>query len=419
MTRGLFRHGAPKWMMYMYIRSPRTILRLHRWFEDGNVLDTPRRPLRRRFIYNLLMMRKQKASDGRDFVYALLGHCSANVEGSLGPDGEVRKIVEVDYTKTKAEVYREVAIATLQGHGNSSRPQDLLTLNTVRHRPGWDSPRSLREFPSWVTQWDDGARPNVIPLHNPYSASRHRAPPEVNFSTDGRVLTLRGVIVDTIKSVSGEIPAEEFRDVDFAAYGGQRRHAAAAWLLFQLWSEFCDSGWRLDSRIEYRPAVEDGAIRTVGLTNASALWAYMETMSGMLFKSKRVARKDADTRAACMAAYLTRAFPERIIWDGDATISELAKKGDALGFTKSVYAFTQGMCFATTVRRGLYVLAPTAVKEDDVLCVLFGGATPYILRRRGSTWLLVGECFAYGMMFGEGIEMLERGEVQEISFDIE
>lgn len=364
-------------------------------------------------------MRRQKASDGRDFVYALLGHWSANVEGSLGPDGEVRKIVEVDYTKTKAEVYREVAIATLQGHGKSSRSQDLLTLNTVRHRPGWDCPRSLREFSSWVTQWDDGARQKVIPLYDNYSASRHVTSPEVGFSTDGRVLTLRGVVVDTIKSVSVEIPAESFSDVNFAADGGQQRHAAAAWLLFQPWREFCGFGGRLDSRIEYRPAVEDGAIRTVGRANASALWAYMETVSGMLFMSRREAHKDADTRAAHMAAYLAGAFPESMRADDDATISELAKKGDAEWFTESVYTFAHRMCFTTTERRGLYVLAQTAVKEGDVLCVLFGGTTPYILRRRGSTWLLVGECFAHGMMYGEGIEMLERGEVQEMSFDIE
>lgn len=105
--------------------------------------------------------------------------------------------------------------------------------------------------------------------------------------------------------------------------------------------------------------------------------------------------------------------------DDDATISELAKEGNAELFANSVYVMAHSKCFTTTMRKGLYVLAPTAVKEGDVLCVLFGGATPYILRRHGSSWLLVGECFAYGMMHGEGIEMLKRGEVEEMSFDIE
>ena len=66
------------------------------------------------------------------------------------------------------------------------------------------------------------------------------------------------------------------------------------------------------------------------------------------------------------------------------------------------------------------MLAPTAVKEGHVLRVLFGGATLYILRRHGSSELLVGKCFAYGVMLVEQVcEMLERGEVREMSFDVE
>lgn len=416
MVRGLSKHGNPQRRRYKL--SPTRFFRLHGWFEDGSGPDDSRRRRRRRFIYNLVIMRHQQASDGRDFVYALLGHWTADLEGTTGPDGKAAKIIEVDYTKTKAEVYREVAIATLKGQGGSSGPQDLLTLNTVRHRPGWDRPGDLREFPSWVTQWDDGARQNVIPLYDTFSASGTRGPADLAFSADGRVLTLQGVVVDTIDSVSGEIPAENFRSVDLATEGGRLQHAATVRELFLPWRELCGPGGELDTGVEYRPAVEDGAVRSVGRAAASALWAYMETVSGMLFKDKKWAHRAADTRAAHMAAYLVGAFPQKMRANGDASILELAKKGDAEVFTTSVYIIAQSMRFATTVRRGLYVLAPTAVEQGDVLCVLFGGATPYILRRRGSRWLLVGECFAYGMMFGEGTEMLERGEVKEMSFDI-
>lgn len=412
MGRGLFKYATPQ--MKKYRVSPTRFFRLHGWFEDGSGPDDSRRRRRRRFIYNLVIMRHQQATDGRDFVYALLGHWTAD----LYSDGKAGKIVEVDYTKTKAEVYREVAIATLQGQCDSSGSQDLLTLNTVRHRPGWDRPENLREFPSWVTQWDDGARQNVIPLYDNFSASGTRRPTDVAFSADGRVLTLKGVIVDTINSVSNEIPAQNFRSVDLATEGGRLQHAATARELFQPWRELCGPGGDLDLRVEYRPAVEGGAVRSVGRAALSALWAYMETMSGMLFKDKKWARRAADTRTAHMAAYLVGAFPQKVRANGDASIVELAKKGNAEAFTTSVYIIAQSTRFATTVRRGLYVLAPTAVEEGDVLCVLFGGATPYILRRQGSRWVLVGECFAYGLMFGEGIEMLERGEVEEMSFDI-
>lgn len=413
---GLFRHGVLQRKKYRI--SPIRFLRLHGWFEDGSSPDSSRSRRRRRFICNLVLMRHQQASDGRDFVYALLGHWTADVEGA-GADSTVGKIVEADYTKTKAEVYREVAIATLQGKGDPSGAQDLLTLNTVRHWPGWDHPRNLREFPSWVTQWDDAARQNVIPLYDSFSASGARRPAGMSFSADGRVVVLKGAIIDTIKSVSDELPAESFRNVNLTAEDVRQRHAETARALFQPWCELCGSGGRLDSLVEYRPALENGAVRSLGRTGASALWAYMETVSGMLFTSEEWAREDAGTRAAHMAAYLVGAFPQKVRADGDASILEMAENGNAEVFTTSVYIIAQSMRFATTVRGGLYVLAPTAVKKGDVVCVLFGGATPYILRRHGSRYLLVGECFAYGMMFGEGIELLERGEVEEMSFNIE
>lgn len=53
-----------------------------------------------------------------------------------------------------------------------------------------------------------------------------------------------------------------------------------------------------------------------------------------------------------------------------------------------------------------------------MLRVLFGDAMSHALERRGSRRLLVGDCFTYVTIFGEGVEMLERGDVEEMSIDI-
>jgi hypothetical protein len=49
------------------------------------------------FLEMLEVTRKKKASDPRDYVYALLGHPSASVNG--GP------IIEPDYSKSPEELY--------------------------------------------------------------------------------------------------------------------------------------------------------------------------------------------------------------------------------------------------------------------------------------------------------------------------
>jgi hypothetical protein len=55
-------------------------------------------------------------------------------------------------------------------------------------------------------------------------------------------------------------------------------------------------------------------------------------------------------------------------------------------------------------------LAPPATKEGDVVCVLMGGSTPYVLRKiGGDRYQFVGECFVFGLMDGEAMGMVERG----------
>ncbi|KAF2140908.1 uncharacterized protein K452DRAFT_319202 [Aplosporella prunicola CBS 121167] len=59
---------------------------------------------------------------------------------------------------------------------------------------------------------------------------------------------------------------------------------------------------------------------------------------------------------------------------------------------------------------GLFGIAPVDTRKDDVVCVLLGGPTPYILRREGPEskyFALVGECYVYGMMNGQALAHLE------------
>jgi hypothetical protein len=47
---------------------------------------------------------------------------------------------------------------------------------------------------------------------------------------------------------------------------------------------------------------------------------------------------------------------------------------------------------------------PTAAKEGDIICVLYGSEVPYILRRiEGGGYMVVGECYINGIMHGEAL----------------
>ncbi|KAH8648550.1 heterokaryon incompatibility protein-domain-containing protein [Xylariales sp. PMI_506] len=56
-------------------------------------------------------------------------------------------------------------------------------------------------------------------------------------------------------------------------------------------------------------------------------------------------------------------------------------------------------------KRGYIGLAPWNARQGDLLCILKGGRTPFLLRLApaGSVYKLVGETYVYGIMAGEGV----------------
>lgn len=59
-----------------------------------------------------------------------------------------------------------------------------------------------------------------------------------------------------------------------------------------------------------------------------------------------------------------------------------------------------GRCFVRT-ETGAYGMCPPDTKPNDSLVLLQGANVPIVLRPSGKNWILVGECFVYGVMYGE------------------
>jgi hypothetical protein len=77
--------------------------------------------------------------------------------------------------------------------------------------------------------------------------------------------------------------------------------------------------------------------------------------------------------------------------------------------------------------KGYIGLAPSLVKDGDIIVVLYGGRVPYILRRVDTipvdgitkpTYQLVEDSRVAGLMYGEAITMLDKGELREEEFTL-
>lgn len=110
-----------------------------------------------------------------------------------------------------------------------------------------------------------------------------------------------------------------------------------------------------------------------------------------------------------LPVYLTRVDPELASTAGiqvDSRIPEedYAEIERATGVSLDFQ--TSGVRIFATEDNHLGTGLP-GVQVGDLLCILYGSRVPQILREVGSTgnYLLVGECYVPGLMYGEGLEL--------------
>lgn len=68
-----------------------------------------------------------------------------------------------------------------------------------------------------------------------------------------------------------------------------------------------------------------------------------------------------------------------------------------------------GRKFAVTAN-GLFAMVPPNTSIGDVVCLLYGAETPFLLRRKPcheeqDVYELVGECYVHGIMQGQALSM--------------
>ena len=354
------------------------------------------------FIYELHRARGLKVTDQRDRVFAMLGHYSVsgpNFKGALN-----QKLVDMkaDYTKTRAQVYIDVAERALTGDTS------LLALAAVQHldlpateeAPQQTNNRVVDEntVPSWVPDWETYQSFILSEPINPHSA---HGTTSSNLSVDKTklILSIRGVKVDIVEACSKPLGAKSFH---LQSSPSAKQELAVE----SLWRKIC---------LKDRFNLEDRY-----LNGETAFFAYMQTLAnGCVQNATRDNRPyDESFESECLvkeAIHIEKAL------DSDAiapSLCEMAKKIETKDdWSRAANGASTNRIFART-KKGYYVLGPKVIREGDVVCVLFGGKMPFVLRPWGCYFLLVGECYVHGLMKGEAIDLLDRKDLTQVEFNL-
>ncbi|KAK5126120.1 hypothetical protein LTR85_011475 [Meristemomyces frigidus] len=345
-------------------------------------------------------------SDPRDKLFGFVG-----MQALLGRTD----IVHVDYRRSAEQVYQQFAKDQIL-HWQPS----LAVINFA----GLGRGRSLTatDLPSWVPDWRDHQLKTYIMEKAHYTKAwmrwLHLA--TASISDDGRRLTVPGLRFDCISAIDVDSSggfAFELLGNDFGLYPTQcsRFHALFRTML----EDHVTSSFQ-----EYR--ITSRTVMQIHGFMLGALSCMCQQRLNKLNSWPSMADVPSDSSTQPLAALdLSRDLPPEIgtgsvfPWSldvyttADNAILTWPEYTDWNEHVEHMVGFWKSQANGNRAQRRLYRTAkgyfgagPTHIQEGDVVCVLFGGETPFLLRRREGVdgYLLVGETYVHGIMDGEALD---------------
>lgn len=302
------------------------------------------------------------ATDPRDQIYAVMGMVNDANDAMLDPD----------YQASVREVY-------------ISWSRYMLTTNTslqVLHLAGIGLPRLIADLPSWVSDWSAHKKDTV--LGNIADTASYRASGSasscVQTSTNPNSITVRAIVLDTISKCILQ------PDIELS--------------------------WRSDDAEvkDYRKSLLDWIDELKSLLHSSHY--YHNPDKNVLWRTlignvKGMGYPASDEYGDFFDAW--QSINKDIAKHGNASQCTREAAEQAQEFNSSLNAMGKRVALGT--RNGLLGLGPRATQSGDLVCILLGAHTPFLIRENPAVegqehaYQLVGECYMHGLMNGEGLGM--------------
>jgi Heterokaryon incompatibility protein (HET) len=338
-------------------------------------------------------------TDPRDKIFAVL---------NLAYDG-AKIVPNPDYTIPVDQVYKQLAVSLIKETGRL----DILSLANL---PVY--PRQLdMPVPSWVPDWTfrvtSTINSRIAAVRKVWADKGSIA--VANFSDDNNALMVKGFIVDTIDGLA-MCSSKVEPSISNPQLHQSKSHKS-----------------RYDG-IEILKAICQSLLANRPLPPGD--W-FPDSLSLFLQQCRELPKEVISSPHTCASKY--SAFKEWYInnnslivagrttyeWVNDlslpglkpiATVFDSVRNPDFFDF--NLLSHTQSWRFFTTTS-GYAGLGPNPCQPGDKIVIIFGCASPLVLRPIGSHYELVGECYVHGIMHGEAMrDPLNRESETVVAFEI-
>jgi hypothetical protein len=352
-------------------------------------------------------MRMSHCADDRDRIFAMIGLDMKTEECLVG--------IEPDYTQSTDEVYCDFARRVLQ------QGRSLRILAKVRHKP------DLRDWspgciPSWVPYWN--SHTEWAMYYNRYNSSSDleatRAPadrfPETS-SDEIPHLQLDGFIYSNIKArTKTAFQTNSVWRNDFSRFTSQ---------IIGCWDELIksiieDPSHKNDTHelaIQFNDVLLEGLVKMSVRGDTRSVFKYLVEFCRDNGQEIGVEAKSMGNPKSTILAVLETALSK---------LQELEDKfGKGYMFQNAEIRFLHRLYFESCCSSTVFYTeanrlgtGPSSIREGDIVCILAGACTPFVLRKQDNFYRLVGAAYVYGIMDGEAVAdwKADNGNMQ--SFEI-
>ncbi|KAM7205856.1 heterokaryon incompatibility protein 6, OR allele [Rhypophila sp. PSN 637] len=428
----------------------------------GRFADSPETPAaeRRSFVYQLCLGARNVATDPRDYVFSRLGHPSAWIES------EQAMIIQPDYKNTVADVYHEIAIRALTTDNTLMVLNAVLDDSDISKTSAPPEGRNQSSLPSWVPCWNGPRLRNVIGYPGRYKAysarglNKRSGIVSASFEEGYKTLVVRGLVLDTIGRIS-----PRFTPNCFTPESSKKTQILTAWALCRPDGGTSSKGSKVQSAIKfstqgvYQPDPSRSSLQAFldALAPAARFTDSLAANSSLPLTSNgpRVPDDDGDTQiyhagisalanifptsslfsrpsasSSASPPFSQRHDPRKLLQPppdsnsgstSDLNLSAGQEKQDAASpaswttWIQAAEEHAPGRRFGVTQESGYFALLPPGTKPGDLLCLLSGGETPYVLREKegpkdgrddmgkatARKYMFIGETYVPGLMEGD------------------
>jgi hypothetical protein len=354
---------------------------------------------------------RAKSKDPRDKVYGLLGLLPMSLAVRISPD----------YSLSMADVYVQMSIAMLD---ESGRLESILS---------WCSLAPDSSLPSWVPDWSTKFPRNHVRWLQNRSASGKKSASRWRFLSNDCRLICSGLIVDSVGTNLGD-------QERLNRYGDKKKISDALQRtllvdhpmqepvsppLPRIGENICRSKTTLISNIFW---CDPCGIAAETYMHNVHFWHCMQPITrNSHWQSFNEFLIKSNHDILIFGYHLKDFFadPSQYFAPGDhsaLSISYTMNSGDRQDLRELTDNEAKNMSLASiscegrklvTTKSGYLGLAPSAAAVGDVVAIIYGCNFPVLLRPAGEeNYTVVGECYVDGLMDGEAVEALNRGEYE-------